>query len=188
VLHEPVLNYNFSLEDAAAARGWQSANNYCVWVGLQSADELPYQLLVRPEDRILAVPLKPRQMHLIAAGTPYRVTHLFAPWRQCDADSIYLRVAEPEGIYTVLMTAMSRIVSSDNLVWLCPHCGQEMEREKFDVRTKNLIEFWSFQLQRVRILNATPRSCPSCDARQPLGYGFEPEHDTPDEAAARREW
>lgn len=186
MLHEPVLNYDFSLQDAAAKGGWQSANNYCMWVGLQAPDEPAYQLLVRRADKILSVPLKPRVMHLIDAGAPYRMAHLFAPWRQSDADTIYLRVVEPEGIYSALLTAMSQPVRNDHVVWICPSCGREAAREPYDARANGLIEFWAFQLERVRAVNAAAKPCPSCGKALPFGYGFDKEHDTPQEAAARR--
>jgi predicted RNA-binding Zn-ribbon protein involved in translation (DUF1610 family) len=188
VLREPLLNFDFSLQNAAAAGGWQSANNYCMWVGLQPPDAPPYQVLVRPEQKILYLPLKPRMMHLIPAGCPYRVTHRFAPWRICDADTIYLRVVEPEGVYTALLTALSQPVKQDHLLWLCPFCGHEIGREPFDTRRNGLIAFWQFQLARVREFNAAPKSCPSCGKAHPLGYGFEPGQDTAEEQAARAAW
>jgi hypothetical protein len=188
VLHEPVLNYDFKLPEAATKRGWQSANNYCMWVGLRTPDEPAHQLLVRPADKILFAPLKDRQMNLIPAGCAYRVTHLFAPWRLSDADTIHLRVVEPEGIYTALLTAMSQIIKQDHLLWICPSCGHEIAREAFDTRKNGLIAFWPFQLERVRAANARPATCPQCHKAHPMAYGFERDDDTPQEAAARKEW
>jgi len=188
VLHEPVLNYDFSLPEAAARGGWQSANNYCMWVGLEPVDAATYQLVVRPADKIFVLPTKPRVMHLIPAGCAYRVAHLFAPWRLSDADTIYLRVAEPEGVYTGLLTAKSQPVREDHLLWLCPHCGREIARERFDTKKNGLIAFWPFQLERVRAANAAPKTCPDCGKVHPIAYGFERAGDTPQEAASRLEW
>jgi predicted RNA-binding Zn-ribbon protein involved in translation (DUF1610 family) len=188
VQNEPVLNHELSLPDAARISGWQTANNYCMWVGLQSPNEQPFQVLVRPEDKIFYMPLKQRSMHLIPAGCAYRVTHLFAPWRLSDADTIYLRVEEPEGIYTALLTALSQPVREDSVLWLCPSCGHEIAREAFDTRKNGLVAFWPFQRERVRAANAAPKTCPGCGKTHPTAYGFEREHDTPQEAAARAEW
>ena len=188
MLHEPVLNYEFGLQEAATKRGWQSANNYCMWVGLRGTDEPAHQLLVRPADKVLFAPLKSRQMNMIPAGCAFRVAHLFAPWRLSDADTVYLRVVEPEGIYTALLTAKSQSVSQDHLLWICPFCGTEIARETFDTRKNGLIAFWPFQLERVRAANVRPMTCPLCDKPHPSAYGLEHADDTPQEAAARAEW
>lgn len=188
MLHAPVLNFDFSLEESAKQPGWQIANNYCMWVGLQAETDEPWRLLVKPEDKILLLPMKPRMMHLIPAGCPYRMVHRFAPWRASDADTIYMRVAEPEGTYSALLTALSQPVREDAVVWICPHCGQEMGRDPFDTKKNGLVAFWDFQLQRVRAFNRAPEPCPACRRAHPLGYGFEPHDDTPEEAAARIAW
>jgi hypothetical protein len=185
VLAEPILNYDFSLAAASSADGWQIANNYCMWVGLQSPAEPPYQLLVRPEQKILFLPLKPRMMHMIPAGSPHRLAHRFAPWRICDADTIYLRVEEPEGIYTALLTATTQSVNEDHILWLCPFCGCEIAREAFDTRHNGLVAFWPFQLERVRAYNAAPKPCPGCGKTHPPAYGFDPKQDNVAEQAAR---
>jgi hypothetical protein len=188
VLAEPILNYDFSLQSAAAAGSWQIANNYCMWVGLQAPEEQPYQLLVRPVDKILYLPLKPRMMHMIPAGCPHRLAHRFAPWRICDADTIYFRVVEPEGIYTALLTAMSQPVNQDHILWLCPYCGHEIAREAFDTRKNGLVAFWPFQLARVRDFNAAPKPCSGCGKPHPTAYGFDPRDDSGAEKAAREAW
>jgi hypothetical protein len=188
VLHEPILNFDFSLAETSKRRGWQTANNYCMWVGLQAEGVEPYRLLVKPGDRILLLPLKPRMMHMIPAGCPYRMVHRFAPWRVSDADTIYMRVVEPEGTYTALVAALSRPVREDHLVWICPHCGHEMGREPFDSQRNGLVAFWDFHLARVREAGHAPKPCPGCGRVHPQGYGFDPVNDNAAEAAARREW
>lgn len=186
--HVPLINYEFGLFDAAAKGGWQGANNYSMWVELQAADDEPYRLLVRPDGKIRVAPTKPRMMHLIPAGCPFRITHLFAPWRMSDADTIYLRAVEPEGVFNALLAAQSQPVRQDHLVWVCPFCGHEIEREPFDTRTNGLVAFWPFHLERVRAAAAHPKTCTGCGKVHPQGYGFDRAGDTPQEAAARREW
>jgi hypothetical protein len=43
---EPVLNYDFTLPEAAAGGGWQEANRYSIWVGKQDPDAVYVGLLV----------------------------------------------------------------------------------------------------------------------------------------------
>lgn len=188
MLNAPVLNIDFSLAEAAERGGWETANNYCMWVGLQKEEDEPYRLLVRPDDKILILPLKPRMMHLIPAGCPYRLVHRFAPWRMSDADTIYVRVVEPEGVYSALLTAISQPVREDRLLWICPFCGREIDRERFDTQKHGLVAFWDFQRRRIREINRAPPTCPACGRLHPQGYGFEPASDTPGESEARKAW
>lgn len=187
MLHEPILNYDFPLDEAARRGQWQQANRYSVWIGRQGADDPPYQMLERHGQTLVRLPLKPRLMRLIPAGTPFRVAHLFAPFRASDADMIYIRAAMEEGVYHTLLAATSREVKEDRLVWFCERCGAELERLSFASGREGLIAFWPFMLAAVRAWNAAParQSCPSCGARQPLGYGFDRTLDRPEEAAAR---
>jgi hypothetical protein len=190
MLNEPVLNYDFALEDAAAAGGWQEANRYTVWVGRQAPDAQQYEVLERREQGILRLPLRSRLMHLIPAGTPYRVAHLFGPWRASDADTIYLRFVQDDQVYHTLLTAMSRLVKTDRLLFLCPACGAEMGSQDFDTARHGLNAFWPFLLEEARRFNddEARRLCAACSHHHPTCYGFDAEADTAAEAAARTAW
>jgi hypothetical protein len=187
--HEPILNYNFPLDKAAEEGGWQQANRYSVWIGRQAESDPPYQVLERHPQGLVRLPLKPRLMRLIPAGTPFRIAHLFAPFRASDADMIYLRVAMEEGVYHTLLAATSREVKKDDLVWFCPGCGEEMRRATFDTGRHGLVAFWPFMLEEVRAFNAAParQKCGACGAVHPPGYGFDAKLDLPAEAQARGE-
>jgi predicted RNA-binding Zn-ribbon protein involved in translation (DUF1610 family) len=188
---EPVLNYDFAVADAAAEGGWQQANRYAIWVGRQAEDDpYPYTLLERRGDDVLKCPPRKRLMHLVPAGTPHRVAHLFAPWRVSDADTIYVRFAEPEGVYHTLITATSRAVKEDQALFLCPACGNEMGRAAFDTRPHGMASFWPFLLDQVRAFNRDRAllRCARCGAEHPAGYGFDANSDDAEEAAARPQW
>jgi hypothetical protein len=189
--NEPTICYEFSLDEAASQGGWHQANNYNLWVGRQAAQDPAYRFLERRAEGAVRLPLRPRMMHTVTAGTPYRVAHLFGAWRISDADTIYLRVAEDDDIvYHTLISAMCRDAREDFLLWLCPACGHEMARERFDVRRVGLSGFWPFLLERAREFNtaAGRRVCGACGKTHPLAYGFDAAADTAEEAAARREW
>ncbi len=190
--HKPILNYDFSLDEAAATGGWKDAGKYGVWVELQprGTTGTPYQVHEIREGGLYRLPMKSRIMHVIPGGMMYRIAHLFAPWRVSDADMIYLRAELEHGTYHSMMSAQSRTVRQDHVVWLCPNCGQEMVRASFDTAREGLLNFWPFLLGQVRIFNATPdkQLCPSCGHKHPVCYGFDRKSDTPAEAGARTEW
>jgi predicted RNA-binding Zn-ribbon protein involved in translation (DUF1610 family) len=190
MLNEPVLNYDFPLDAVAGEGNWHQANRYSVWVGRQTKTDPPYEVIERHAQGAVRLPLQPRLMRLIPAGTPFRVTHLFAPYRASDADMIYIRAAMEEGIYHTLLAATSNDVKQDHVIWFCPHCGHEMGRETFDARRQGLIAFWPFMLDHVRAFNASPqrRTCSACGKQHPECYGFDTKLDQPNEAAARAEW
>jgi len=190
MLNEPVLNYDFPLDEAAAEGGWHQANRYSVWIGRQSAEDPPYEVLERHPQGLVRLPMRPRLMRLIPAGTPFRVAHLFAPFRASDADMIYLRVAMDEGVYHTLLAATSREVKEDHAIWFCPGCGQEMARESFATRAHGLIAYWPFLLEQARAFNRAPerQTCSACGHGHPPCYGFDAKLDQPDEAAARAEY
>jgi rubredoxin len=188
--NEPILNYDFPLDAVAAEGNWHQANRYSVWVGRQAKSDPPYEVIEHHPQGAVRLPLRPRLMRLIPAGTPFRVTHLFAPYRASDADMIYIRAAMEEGVYHTLLAATSNEVKQDHVVWFCPHCGAEMGRETFDPRRDGLIAFWPFMLEQLRAFNASPerRKCRACGKEHPECYGFDAKLDRPNEAAARAEW
>jgi len=187
---EPTICYEFALDETAAEGGWHQANNYNLWVGRQSPTDPAYRMLEKRDHGIVHLPLRPRMMHTVTAGTPYRIAHLFGAWRVSDADTVYLRIAEADTLYHTLFSARCREVREDLLLWICPKCGHELVRERFDARRGGLAGFWPFLLERARRFNAAPeqRRCPSCANEHPIAYGFEPAADKPDEAAARGAW
>jgi hypothetical protein len=188
--NEPILNYTFPLAESAEEGAWHQANRYSVWIGRQLPQDPPYEVVERHPQGFVRLPQKPRVMRLIPAGTPFRVAHLFAPFRASDADMIYIRAAMEEGVYHTLLAATSREVKEDQLVWFCPSCGHEMERRTFATGREGLVAFWPFMLNEVRAFNAAPdrQTCKSCGRRHPDGYGFDAKLDNPDEAQARAEW
>lgn len=189
--NEPTIAYEFALDDAGAQGVWHQANNYNLWIGRQGKEDPAYRLLERRPEGIVFLPLRPRLMHTVTAGTPYRIEHLFGAWRLSDADTVYLRVAERDAVYHTLLTAMCRDVNEDFLLFLCPACAHELSRDRFDSRSRGLVAFWPFLLECVRAFNAAPeglRTCPACGHLHPPAYGFDPAADTPQEAAARIAW
>ena len=190
MLNEPVLNFDFPLTEAADGGLWHQASRYSLWIGRQAADETPYEVVERHAQGFVRLPLKPRLMRLIPAGTPFRLAHLFAPFRISDADMIYIRAGMEDGVYHTLLAATSREVTEDHVVWFCPGCGSEMARKSFATGRNGLIAFWPFMLAEVRAFNAAQdrHVCGSCGSRHLACYGFDAKLDRPDEAAARAEW
>ncbi|HXQ51428.1 MAG TPA: hypothetical protein VN802_10075 [Stellaceae bacterium] len=189
-MDEPVLNFNFTLEDAAARGGWHEANRYAVWVGRQALDAPPWELMERRPEGFVRLPAGARSMRLVPAGMPFRVAHLFAPWQVSDADTVYLRVARADGVFHLLVATSGPTVKESAAVWICAGCGAEMARARFAVGTHGLVAFWPFLLVQARAFNAAPERhiCAACGEPHPLCYGFAGSDDSADEAAARALW
>jgi hypothetical protein len=188
--NEPTICYEFAMEEAAGEGGWHQANNYNLWVGRQSVADPAYRLIERRHDTLLSLPLRPRLMHTVPAGTAFRIAHLFGAWRISDADLIYLRIVQEDTVYHTLLTAMRRDVREDRLLWICPNCQAEMVNEVYDARHGGLAGFWPFLLSRARRFNASreERVCRACGTEHPRAYGFDAARDSPEEAAARFSW
>ena len=188
--NEPTICYEFALDTAAAEGGWHQANNYNLWVGRETSADPAYRMIERRGSELVYLPHRPRMMHTVTAGTPYRIAHLFGAWRISDADLVYLRIAQDDVVYHTLLTAMCLDVREDRLLWLCHGCGNELVRESYDARRGGLSGFWPFLLERARRFNATAqeRVCRACGTEHPLAYGFDAAQDTLEEAAARQAW
>jgi rubredoxin len=188
--NDPILNYQIGLEEQAAEGGWQQANRYSIWVGRQTADDPPYEVLERHPQGFVRFPMITRSMRLISAGTPFRIRHLFAPFRISDADMIHIRAVVGDSVYHTLLAATSQDVKQDHVVWFCPSCGTEMERAPFATQQHGLISFWPFLLEQVRAFNKVPERqiCRACGETHPVCYGFDVKLDDSDEAAARTKW
>jgi hypothetical protein len=189
-MDEPILNFDFTLDAAAAQGGWHEANRYAVWVGRQPLDAPPYELLERRPDGIVRLPSAARTMRLIPAGMPFRIVHLFAPWQVSDADTVFLRVARDDAIFHLLVATSGPTVKEAAAVWICGGCGGELGRERFATGAYGLIAFWPFLLAQARAFNTAPERqvCNACGERHPPCYGFDRDDDTADEAAARTLW
>lgn len=188
--HEPALNYDFPLAETAREGGWHTAGRYSLWMGRQGPGDPSYQMVERHPEGLVRLPQRPRLMRLVPAGIPFRIAHLFAPFRVSDADMIYLRAAIDPVVYHVLLAAAGQEIKEDHLVWICPGCGAEMARRGFPSGRRGLNAFWAFMLDEVRAFNASPRrqACESCGARHAKCYGFDAALDRPGEATARSSW
>jgi predicted RNA-binding Zn-ribbon protein involved in translation (DUF1610 family) len=190
MINEPILNYDFPLREVATDGEWHQANRYSLWVGREAPNNAAYKVIESHPQGLVRLPLKERLMRLIPAKTPFRIKHLFAPFRASDADMIYIRAAMEDGVFHTLLGATSKEVREDAVVWICPHCGAEMGRTVFETRRHGLIAFWPFMLDQVREFNASPErtKCGACGEIHPPCYGFDAKLDHANEAAARAEW
>lgn len=189
-MNQPIISYDFSLPDAAAAGGWHNANNYNLWVGCQKPTDPEFRVYVRRSEGVFYLPSKPRLMHCIEAGTPFRVAHLFGAWRVSDADIIYLRASVGDDVYHTLLAAQSRDVKRDYLLWVCPACNHEIERHEYDTRKHGLTDFWKLLGKEYRGFNEAVerRTCSVCGNIHPLAYGFDALEDDDAGALARQVW
>lgn len=183
----PILGYDFPLD---APNGWNEANRYLLYTGHFPLDAPPIALQERLESSIETVPLRNRQLSMVPAGTPHRLTHLAGFWRTSDADLLVLRAVLPEAVYLSLYVSSGPQHRNDRIFWYCPSCGTELAPWVHDVGRYGALSFWKKLLEPVRAFNASAaqRTCPRCAAVHPKAYGFAAEDDSEEERQARAAW
>jgi hypothetical protein len=184
----PILGYDFPLD---GPNGWHEANRYLLWTGHFALDAPPVAIQERLDTpSTTTLPLRPRSLSLIPAGTPHRLTHLAGFWRISEADLLVLRAELPEAVYVSLYVSSGPQHGTDRLLWYCGACGAELAPWVHDVRRHGALSFWKQHLAPVRAFNAdlALRTCPTCGAVHPKAYGFDAEEDTDEERLARASW
>ncbi len=183
----PVLGFDFPLD---APNGWHEANRYLLYAGHFALDAPPIALQEWLGSGSETVPARHRQLSMVPAGTPHRLTHLAGFWRESDADLIVLRAVLPEALYIALYVSSGPSHHYDRICWYCNECGTKLAPWTYNVERFGALSFWEKLLEPVRAFNAADaqRTCPACGAVHPLAYGFDAANDTSEERAARASW
>ena len=191
-MEAPILHYDIPLKppDGGFNR-WQASVDYIVWSGCWPKDAPGLTIWELVEGGAVRIPEQDNLMHVIRGGTPHHIEHLFGYWRVCDADIIYFRTVQRDEVYYLLVTGgKPGSYKTDALLWVCPKCATQMNRQDFLTGKAGWKRFWDAELDRVRTFNADEslRTCPGCGFVHPAGYGFYPTEDDPVEADARSRW
>jgi hypothetical protein len=183
----PILGYDFPLD---APNGWHEANRYLLYTGHFPLDAPPIALQERLAASTETVPLRNRQLSMVPAGTPHRLTHLAGFWRTSDADLLVLRAVLPEAVYISLYVSSGPLHHTDRILWYCTACGTELAPWTYDIGRYGALNFWKKLLEPVRAFNAdvAKRTCPACGEVHPPAYGFDAADDTEEERQARTAW
>lgn len=192
-MSDPILAYVFPFKESETATGnWDRSLDFTVWSEVRAHDEPPLTLWeLVGQGQVRRVPEKHDLMHIIHAGTYFHLEHIFGYWRRSDADTIFFRTVQPEGVYYALVLGgMTAIYEKDAIAWVCPQCGTLMCEAEARTGQQGQGLFNAFEKERVAYFNSDPaaRICPKCATPHPYAYRFPRADDSPEEAAARKQW
>jgi hypothetical protein len=184
----PILDDEVPLADAPASGQWKEAGRNYVWSICVPRDGAQIELLERLETAIVRVPVAERVMHVIPAGRPYRLTHVYSFWRTTGADTVYIRTPAPGGSAYMLLTGTSySTYTEDRFFWMCSGCSSELSAFTIP-KSAGLRGLLAQSLKAVRAFNADPaaQTCLKCGTVHAPAYGMDASVDDDADAAARR--
>jgi hypothetical protein len=192
---DPILNWNVQLADPTGraepgSEPWRSVGQHEVWVGRYPAAHPPLHVQEMHQRRCVEFAKPGYCMHRVAAGTPYRVSHLFGFWHVSDADLNWLQF-ERSGLtfYVALAGGSTGLPGDQAIAWYCARCGEQINRQEFG-RAGRAGRFLARGCQpAIEVFNATTdkRRCRACHWEHPPAYPFSP-HDPRAPAGAIPPW
>lgn len=163
---------------------------YWLW-GSSISPEAPRLTVIEKLPEGLVEAYKPGYfLHLIKAGVPHHIVHLFGYWYSGDADGVWLQVEREDATtYAWIIGGRRRVKRAHRFAWICQRCGTMLAEQHHTDPDGRLETFLSAQLVALRQFNGDPaRTCRSCGHDHPLAYGLDPKSDLPEESAARAAW
>lgn len=133
------------------------------------------------------------QLHVTLSGVPHHVEHNFGFWHVNDMDELYLPLPNPDpstpGVFLVCMGNPAP-GQSDRFVWFCLTCYTLLFEREYRSGDEGFEGFFKAERQAIVDFNSDPKNqlCPECGHRNPLGYHWMANEDTPEERAAREAW
>jgi hypothetical protein len=134
-------------------------------------------------------------LRMTVGGTPHRVPHNYGFWHINDVDEMYITLppgAAGEPAYFLVIMGNPDPSSNEGESWAqyCRICLTMMHEHYFKTSQLGLEGHWRANLAAIREYNSDVkfRTCPECGHVNPLGYVWNTAKDTPEEAAARKEW
>jgi hypothetical protein len=186
----PVLDDEVPLAGADQRGQWTRAGQNYVWSRFVPAGGVKIELYERFDEGIVRVPVVERAVHVIPAGRPYRLEHVYGFWRVTEADTVYLRTPAPGGDAYMLITGTSYdTYMNDRVFWVCGTCGAELAPLTIP-KSAGLNALLAQSLQAVRAFNddVPARTCARCRNVHRPAYGMDVVADSDAEAAARTAW
>ncbi len=192
-MNDPTPFYNIPLKGLAGNYGiWQETPDYYCWTGRFAQSDKPLTIWEKVEGGVVKIPDGQAVLHVIPAGRPHHIDHLFGYWHTCNADKFVVRKEQEDDVhYMIILGGAKRDYSYDIVAWYCPSCGTELGGgARVEAGARNRPKFLDEQLRLVRRFNEEEslRLCPSCGAIHPKAYGLLPEADTPHERELRAIW
>ncbi len=183
---EPILHYQAPFADALGhaqlgCEPWRAYGQHQLWIGRYPVDAPPLHVQeLRPEG-LLEYEAKGLLLHRVAAGTPYRVTHLMGFWHVSDADLLWFQIPRTElNFYLALAGGRTNLQGNHSIAWYCSECAHEIYRQDFERvgHTGRFLSQTATPVVEAFNADAARRSCPACGWEHPPAYPFTPLHPT----------
>jgi hypothetical protein len=184
------MNDGAPMGDADPNGQWKKAGANYVWSRFVADGAPELELFELFDAGVVPVPVDVRTMHVIPAGRPYRLSHVYGFWRAAGADTVFVRSPAPGGSAYMLITGTSYATySEDRLFWMCLGCKRGL-RSVTVPKSTGLNGLLSGAAAAVAAFNAdtSARTCPDCGIVHPSAYAMEPTRDDDIEASARIAW
>jgi hypothetical protein len=193
---EPILRYQVPFADALGnaepgCEPWRAYGQHQLWIGRYPVDAPPLHVQeLRPEG-LLEYETPDFLLHRVAAGTPYRVTHLMGFWHVSDADLLWFQIPRSKLTYYIALAGGRTNLQGDHrIAWYCGECAHEIYRQDF-AGTGHTGRFLSrVATPAVEAFNADParRRCPACGWEHPPAFPFTPLGPTTSVTEALHAW
>ena len=156
--------------------------------------KLPESLELTPSG-IVATKYEMLTLNMTVGGTPHRVPNSFGYWHINDADEMYLTLPPPapggDAYFLVIMGLLDASSNSgESWAQYCQLCLTMLHERYYKNSQFGLEGHYKANLAAIREYNGDVRlrTCPECGHVNPLAYAWNTVKDTPEEAAARKQW
>jgi hypothetical protein len=179
---EPVMQYHVPFADvlghaAAGCEPWRAYGQHQLWIGRYPPGAPPlYVQELRPQG-LLEYDTADFLLHRVAAGTPYRVTHLFGFWHVSDEDLLWFQIPRTDlTFYLALAGGSTGLPGNHSILWICGECAREIYRRDLTGVGDTGLLLTRVAAPVVQAFNADAalRRCPGCGWEHPSAYPFTP--------------
>jgi hypothetical protein len=134
-------------------------------------------------------------LRMTCGGTPHRVAHNFGFWHINDMDELYLTMPGPtpeaQAYCLIFMQHPDPTGhAGESVAEYCERCLTMLFERRYRTAELGFEGVFKFFDDSMREYNsdARNRTCPECGHLNPYGYTWNPDRDTPEMAAARKQW
>jgi len=179
---EPILRYEVPFADALGnaepgCEPWRAYGQHQLWIGRYPAGAPPLYVQELLPAGLLEYETTEFLLHRVAAGTPYRVTHLMGFWHVADADLLWFQIPRTALTYYIALAGgRKNLPGNHRIVWYCGECAHEIYGETFEGvgDTGEFLSEIATSVVATFNADAARRRCPACGWEHPPAYPFTP--------------
>jgi hypothetical protein len=193
---EPIMRYAVPFADVLGqaepgSEPWRAYGQLQLWIGRYPSDAPALVVQELRPAGLLEYESTDFLLHRVAAGTPYRVTHLLGFWHIADADLLWFQI--PRGAltyYLALAGGRTNLPGNHSVAWYCAECAREIYRQDFQGvgDTGQLLSEVATPVVQTFNADAARRRCPACGWEHPPGYPFAPLGASTSESGGLQTW